>query len=85
MVNRIVADDELLEKGMKFAHRLAAGPTVAHGQTKRIVRAFCEGGVDAADEVTPEVFSGLFASEDLKAAVATFIEKGPGNATFKGR
>jgi enoyl-CoA hydratase/carnithine racemase len=85
VVNRVLPDDELLEKGMRFAARLASGPTVAHRETKRIVRAFSEGGVDAADAVTPEVFSGLFASEDLKAAVATFIEKGPGNATFEGR
>src|SRR5215208_2118615 len=85
VVNRVVPDDQLLEKGMKFAHRLADGPTVAHRETKRIVRAYCRGGIDAADEVTPEVFSGLFASEDLQAAVATFIEKGPGNATLEGR
>jgi enoyl-CoA hydratase/carnithine racemase len=85
VVNRVLPDEELTEKGLKFAARLAAGPTVAHRETKRIVRAFCQGGVDAADEVTPEVFSGLFESEDLQAAVATFIEKGPGNATFEGR
>ncbi len=70
---------------MRFAQRLASGPTVAHSQTKRIVRAYCEGGVDKADEVTPEVFSGLFESEDLQAAVRTFIEEGPGKATFEGR
>jgi len=85
VVNRVLPDRDLAEEGMKLAHRLASGPTVAHGETKRIVRAFCQGGVDAADELTPEVFSGLFASEDLQAAVATFIEKGPGNATFEGR
>src|SRR5215212_8858861 len=35
VVNRVVADDELHEKGMRFAHRLASGPTIAHGATKR--------------------------------------------------
>jgi enoyl-CoA hydratase/carnithine racemase len=85
VVNRVVADDELMEKGMRFAQRLASGPTVAHRETKRIVRAYCRGGVEEADEVTPEVFSGLFESEDLQEAVKTFIEEGPGNATFKGR
>jgi len=85
VVNRVVADDDLQEKGMRFAERLASGPTVAHRETKRIVRAYCRGGVDEADAVTPEVFSGLFATEDLQAAVKTFIEEGPGKATFKGR
>src|SRR3954468_17008303 len=40
VVNRVVGDDELREKGMAFAHRLADGPTKAHAATKRIVRAY---------------------------------------------
>ena len=66
VVNRVLPDDELLEKGMRFAHRLASGPTVAHAATKRIVRAYLRGGVDEADRVTPEQFAGLFATEDLQ-------------------
>ena len=85
VVNRVVPDDELLEKGMRFAARLAAGPTVAHAATKRIVRAYCEGGVGEADRITPEQFADLFASEDLKGAVKSFLQNGPGKATFEGR
>jgi enoyl-CoA hydratase/carnithine racemase len=85
VVNRVVPDDELHEKGMRFAERLASGPTVAHGQTKRIVRAFLRGGIDEADSVTPEVFSGLFQTEDLQGGVRSFLDEGPGNATFEGR
>jgi enoyl-CoA hydratase len=85
VVNRVVGDGEVDEKGMRFAGRLAAGPTVAHAATKRIVRAYCEGGVDRADEVTPGQFAGLFATEDLQSAVKAFLEKGPGNAEFQGR
>src|SRR3954466_15384709 len=85
VVNRVVPDDQLLEKGMRFAHRLADGPTVAHGATKTIIRGFRAGGVNGADEVTPGVFADLFASEDLKNAVASFLKDGPGNATFEGR
>jgi enoyl-CoA hydratase/carnithine racemase len=85
VVNRVVPDDKLLEKGMKFAHKLANGPTVAHGATKRIIRGYRTGGVEEADRVTPEVFAGLFASEDLKNAVQSFLTEGPGKATFEGR
>lgn len=85
VVNRVVPDDQLLEKGLKFAHRLADGPTVAHGATKRILRAFRAGGVNEADRVTPEQFADLFASQDLQNAVKSFLEDGPGNATFEGR
>jgi enoyl-CoA hydratase/carnithine racemase len=85
VVNRVLPDDQLLEKGMKFAHRLADGPTLAHGATKRIIRAYRAGGVDEADRVTPDVFAGLFASEDLKNAVESFLTEGPGKARFEGR
>jgi len=85
VVNRVVGDDELLEKGMRFAHRLASGPTVAHGATKRIIRAFRAGGVDEADRITPEQFAELFESEDLRNAVESFLEEGPGKATFEGK
>jgi enoyl-CoA hydratase/carnithine racemase len=85
VVNRVVGDDELLDKGMRFAHRLADGPTVAHAATKRIVRAFRAGGVDEADRVTPDQFAELFASEDLKNAAESFLTEGPGKANFEGR
>jgi enoyl-CoA hydratase/carnithine racemase len=85
VVNRVVDDDELLEKGMKFANRLADGPTKAHGATKQIVRAFREGGVEEADRVTADVAGALFETEDLQNAVKSFLTEGPGKATFGGR
>jgi enoyl-CoA hydratase/carnithine racemase len=85
VVNRVLPDEELLEKGMRFAQRLAAGPTKAHGATKRIVRAYLEGGVDEADRVTPEVAGSLFETEDLERAVESFLAEGPGKASFQGR
>ena len=85
VINRVVGDDELLEKGMKFARQLADGPTKAHGATKQIVRAYLRGGVEEADRVTPEVAGALFETEDLQNAVRSFLSEGPGKATFKGR
>ncbi len=86
VVNRVVAPEELLEKGISFARELAAGPTVAHAATKRIVRACSAGGVEAADAITPAVAGPLFDTEDLKAAVASFLSDGPGKFTdYKGR
>jgi len=85
VINRVVADDELLEKGMKFARQLADGPTKAHGATKRIVRAYLRGGVEEADRVTPEVAGSLFETEDLQNAVESFLAEGPGKATFEGK
>jgi enoyl-CoA hydratase/carnithine racemase len=85
VVNRVLPDDQLLEKGMRFAQRLANGPTVAHAATKRIIRAYRAGGVGEADRITGDQFAELFESEDLKGAVRSFLADGPGKATFKGK
>jgi enoyl-CoA hydratase len=85
VVNRVLPDDELAEKSMRFAARLAAGPTLANAATKQVVRAFLDHGVRGADERVGEIAAGLFDTEDLKGAVRTFLEEGPGKASFLGR
>jgi len=85
VVNRVLPAADLVEKGMKFARELAAGPTLAHGATKRLVRAYLDGGVAAADATVPEIAGPLFDSADLKNAVESFLADGPGKATFEGR
>jgi enoyl-CoA hydratase/carnithine racemase len=85
VVNRVVPDDELLDRGMRFARKLADGPTLAHAATKRIVQAYDEGGVAAADRCAPARFAALFATDDLQGAVRSFLAEGPGKAVFEGR
>ena len=51
---------------MKFAAELAAGPTVAHGATKQLVRAYLDGGIAAADAATAAIAGPLFDTEDLR-------------------
>ena len=63
VVNRVLPDAELAEKSLRFAQRLAAGPTRAHHATKRVVRAFLEDGVRGADEATAAIGAPLFETE----------------------
>jgi enoyl-CoA hydratase len=85
VVNRVLPDDGFADAAVAFARGLAEGPTRAHAATKAIVRAQVEGGARAADERVPELAGDLFATEDLKDAVRSFLENGPGKATYKGR
>jgi enoyl-CoA hydratase len=84
VVNRVLPSDELLAKARRFAARLAAGPTQAHAATKRIVRAQADHGTRGADERTAELTSHLFDTDDTRKAVRSFLEHGPGKATFTG-
>lgn len=81
----MLPDDGFDAAARAFAMDLATGPTVAHAATKRIVRAALQGGVREADVLTPEVAGALFDTEDLRGAVASFLEHGPGRAGFQGR
>jgi enoyl-CoA hydratase len=85
VVNRVLPDDGFDAAARAFARRLAEGPTLAHAATKALVRAQVEGGARAADARVPEIAGGLFATEDLKGAVRSFLEHGPGKATYEGR
>jgi enoyl-CoA hydratase len=84
VVNRVVAAGDLREKAHSFAQRLAAGPTLAHAATKRMIRLTLDDGVEAADAALPEVGAKVMASQDLQNGARTLLEKGPGHATFAG-
>lgn len=86
VVNRVLPDDGFDQAARSFARKLAEGPTLAHAATKALVAAVrSDGGARAADELVPTLAGDLFATEDLKRAVRSFLEKGPGHATYEGR
>ncbi|MGR7026119.1 enoyl-CoA hydratase/isomerase family protein [Geodermatophilus sp. URMC 62] len=84
VVNRVLPDEGFAEAARDYARRVAAGPTLAHAATKRLVTTAVRSGVRAADEITPQVSGPLFATADLRGAVASFLEDGPGRATYTG-
>ena len=76
IVNRVLPDDVFAAQTRAFAERLANGPTLAYAAGKRIVRAYLDGGVRAADTVVDEVAPPLFESDDMRAGVAGLLEHG---------
>jgi enoyl-CoA hydratase/carnithine racemase len=85
VVNLIFGEEEFGARSRALAEELAAGPTKAHAMTKHILKRFREGGIPAADEAVRTEAAELFATEDLRNAVRTFLEKDPGHAKFEGR
>jgi len=77
IVNKIVPDDAFASQTRAFAERLASGPTLVYAAGKKMVRAYLERGVRAADKVVDQVAPPLFASEDMRAGVAALLEDGP--------
>lgn len=85
VVNEVKPDAELDGYARELTRRLAGGPTLAHAMTKRIVRAWRDEGMAGADRVTRRDAAALFETEDLRNAVESFLENGPGKATYEGR
>jgi enoyl-CoA hydratase/carnithine racemase len=84
VVNRVLPDDGFDTAVRELARDLATGPTLAHEATKQVIRDYLEGGVELANERVGRVAGELFETEDLQQAVRTFLDQGPGHATFKG-
>src|SRR4051794_2824128 len=85
VVNRINTADAMLSDAREFLEGVAMGPTQAHAATKRIVRAQADHGTRGADERTASLTSHLFETEDSRNAVQSFLQNGPGKATFTGK
>ena len=83
VVNAIHDDVDAAARAL--TDRLADGPTKAHAATKEIIAAWRSGGVRHADDVSPEASGALFATDDLQRAVVSFLDVGPGKATYTGR
>jgi enoyl-CoA hydratase len=85
LISHLTAPERLLEEGRASAKQLAAGPTLAHRATKRILRAWRSGGVPAADQVTLAEGPAVILSQDLQDGVASLQRSGPGHAAFADR
>jgi enoyl-CoA hydratase/carnithine racemase len=85
VVNFVWPDVEFEGRSRALAQHLANGPTLAHAATKQIIQAEREGGARTADAIVPELSGALFATQDLKNAVRSFLADGPGKATYEGR
>ncbi|EOM77359.1 enoyl-CoA hydratase/isomerase family protein [Rhodococcus rhodnii] len=77
--------DDVDAAAYSLTERLADGPTRAHTATKRIVEAWRSGGIAHADAITSGVSGALFETDDLRGAVRSFLDVGPGKATYTGR
>jgi enoyl-CoA hydratase/carnithine racemase len=85
LINLTVPEESLEKATMAIAEEFAQGPTLAHAATKELVHIAVNDGVAAADEAMARVQAPIWASEDLKAGLASFRKNGPGLAKFAGR
>jgi enoyl-CoA hydratase/carnithine racemase len=85
LVDLVVPAADLLHITLERAAELAAGPTVALALAKQVIDAGLDGSLERGLDLEAEAFVEVFGSEDAAAGVRSFLEHGPGKATFTGR
>jgi enoyl-CoA hydratase/carnithine racemase len=85
LVHQVVPAAEVYDTAVKLAQKFAAGPRIALMAAKQAIQNGVEVDMDSALLIERQAFAALFASEDQKIGMESFIEEGPGKAKFVGR
>jgi enoyl-CoA hydratase len=85
LVDKVVPDDQVYRVARDLVAQYANGPAVALRAAKQAIDAGLEVDLDTGLEIERLNFAALFATEDQRTGMRSFIENGPGKATFAGR
>jgi enoyl-CoA hydratase/carnithine racemase len=85
LVDKVVPDDQVYQLARDLVAQYANGPAVALRAAKQAIDAGLEVDLDTGLEIERLNFAALFATEDQRTGMRSFIENGPGKATFAGR
>ena len=85
LVDKVVSDAEVYQAARDLVARYATGPAVALRAAKQAIDSGLEADLGTGLEIERLHFAALFATEDQRTGMRSFIENGPGKATFAGR
>ena len=89
LVDQVHPAAEVYDAAVAWARQFVGGPAVALRAAKVAIDSAADGGadgtLDGGLEVERREFAGLFATDDQKTGMLSFVENGPGKATFTGR
>jgi enoyl-CoA hydratase len=84
LANEVVEPDALMARALELASSVASGATVATGLIKRAVDEGMQTDLAQGLALELELFEEVFHSTDSQIGVASFLENGPGKASFNG-
>lgn len=85
LVDQTVPAENVYEAALTWAKQFVDGPAYALAAAKEAIDRGLEVDLDSGLEIERLAFTPLFATEDQKIGMRSFIEKGPGKAKFIGR
>jgi enoyl-CoA hydratase/carnithine racemase len=85
LADRLVPADQVYAEAVAWARQFTGAAGLALRAAKESVDRGLEVDLDTGLEIERQQFAALFATEDRAAGMRSFIENGPGKATFEGR
>ncbi|MEJ7770797.1 MAG: enoyl-CoA hydratase-related protein [Geodermatophilaceae bacterium] len=85
MVDVVVGPDDVYDTAMQMAEKFARGPAAALRAAKAAIDGGLDGDLASGLRLESTLFAALFATEDQKLGMDSFVENGPGKAEFTGR
>ena len=85
LVDRVVPADKVLEESVAYAAQFSRAAALAIRAAKESIDRGSEVDLDTGLEIERLQFAGVFATEDRTRGITSFVENGPGKATFVGR
>ena len=83
LINRVLPAAELDAAAHAFAQRIAAGPTLAYGHMRRLMRGSFDHDLATQLQAEAQAFDACARSADLREGIEAFFAKRP--AIFQGR
>ncbi|MFM9131437.1 MAG: enoyl-CoA hydratase/isomerase family protein [Actinomycetota bacterium] len=85
LADEVVAPEALLDRALALASSVAAGATQAARLVKRAVDEGLETDLASGLSLELALFEEVFRTDDARTGVRSFLENGPGKASFTGR
>jgi enoyl-CoA hydratase/carnithine racemase len=85
LVDQVVPDAEVYDAARALVARYASGPALALRAAKQAIDSGLDVDLATGLEIERLNFAALFATEDQRTGMRSFVENGPGKATFAGR
>jgi len=85
LADKVVPDGEVYQAACAMAATYTGGPAIAIAAAKQAIDLGLDTDLESGLEYERASFAGLFATEDAQAGLRSFLENGPGKATFSGQ
>jgi enoyl-CoA hydratase len=85
LADEVVPNETLHERALALASSVAGGAVLAHAAMKRAIDEGMSTSLTEGLLLERRLFTDVFATDDSQVGVKSFLENGPGKATFNGR